>query len=347
MSEAPRLPRAPSRPADGLGLRRAIPDRMLPSVVAAMAFLAALALAGAVGAHALATRWSGGAGAIVIVQVPEPLAAATPGAAGGAAAGTRIDAVQATLAGMPGIASRHLLDARELDQLLQPWLGGHGGAHADLLALPLPAVVQLRLQSGASLPPALPDALDRQAPGTLVEDSAAWSDRLLTLTYSLQACAGLALLTVAAVAGWVVALATRAGIVRRRGAIELVHSLGATDSYVAQRFARRTGFLALVGGIIGALVALPVLAQLSRLAAPFSTGAAAGGAAGATPLAGTLPGVLVQVGGGGGGGLLPGLMLDALPLPLLVALPSLPLATGLIGWLTAQATVRAWLRRLP
>ena len=311
------------RPADGLGLRRAIPDRMLPSVVAAMAFLAALAFAGAVGAHALASRWRVGAGAIVTVQVPDPQATAASGT------GTRIDAVQATLGGVEAIASRHRLDDHELAGLLQPWLGNRPG----LLSLPLPAVVQVRLQPGGLLPAALAGTLDRAAPGTLVEDSGEWSSRLLALTYSLQACAGLALLTVAAVAGWVVALATRAGIARRRGAIELVHGLGGTDSYVAGRFARRTGWLALVGGAVGAVVALPVLAQLSRLALPFAAG-------GAPP---TLPAAII----GSQSGLLPSLMLDALPVPLLVGLPALPLATGLIGWLTAQATVRAWLRRLP
>ncbi len=331
--------RPPARPADGLGLRRAIPDRVLPSVVAAMAFLAALAFAGAVGAHALATRWSQGAGAIVTVQVPDPQApAATTGATSGATgAGSRIDTVLAALAGTAAIASRHRLDEHELEALLQPWLG----ARSELLALPLPAVVQVRLRPGAALPATLAGSLDRAAPGTLVEDSADWSRRLLALTYSLQACAGLALLTVAAVAGWVVALATRAGIARRRGAIELVHGLGGTDSYVAGRFARRTGWLALVGGAAGALVALPVLAQLSRLAAPFAAGdlgqAPPGGHAGA------LTGAVI----GSQTGLLPGLLLDALPVPLLVGLPALPLATGLIGWLTAQATVRAWLRRLP
>nr|WP_321983694.1 hypothetical protein [uncultured Lichenicoccus sp.] len=312
-----------ARRADGLGLRRAIPDRMLPSVVAAMAFLAALAFAGAVGAHALAARWSHGAGAIVTVQVPDPQAPAAIGTA------SRIDTVLATLGGTGAIASRHRLGAQELDALLQPWLGARSG----LLALPLPAVLQLRLQPGAGLPATLAATLAGAAPGTLVEDSAAWSNRLLALTYSLQACAALALLTVAAVAGWVVALATRAGIARRRGAIELVHGLGGTDSYVAGRFARRTGWLALVGGAIGALVALPVLAQLSRLAAPFTAGASDQ----------ALPGTVI----GSQTGLWPTLMLEALPLPLLVGLPALPLATGLIGWLTAQATVRAWLRRLP
>jgi hypothetical protein len=29
-----------------------------------------------------------------------------------------------------------------------------------------------------------------------------------------------------------------------------------------------------------------------------------------------------------------------------IALPCLPLATAAIGWLTAQATVRRWLKRL-
>ena len=52
------------RPAgfDELGLRRALSDRMLPFLVAAMAFLAALALAGWIGAAALARHWQDGVG---------------------------------------------------------------------------------------------------------------------------------------------------------------------------------------------------------------------------------------------------------------------------------------------
>jgi hypothetical protein len=39
--------------------------------------------------------------------------------------------------------------------------------------------------------------------------------------------------------------------------------------------------------------------------------------------------------------------LTALPAPLWLALPSLPLAAAAIGCLTAQITVRRWLRHLP
>src|ERR1700733_6179033 len=57
---------------DELGLRRALSDRMLPLLVAAMAFLAALALAGWFGTAALSQHWQQGAGASLTVQVPQP-----------------------------------------------------------------------------------------------------------------------------------------------------------------------------------------------------------------------------------------------------------------------------------
>jgi cell division transport system permease protein len=159
------------------------------------------------------------------------------------------------------------------------------------------------------------------APGTLVESHGEWLRRLSALASSLQACAGLMLLVVAAVAAAVVAVATRAGLSARREAIEIVHGLGATDGYIAARFAKRAGRLAAAGGLAGTLAAMPVLLGLANLAAPF---ASPGGAArlDAGPLA-------------------------ALPAALWLMLSGLPCASALIGFVTAQVTVRRWLRRLP
>ena len=86
-----------TRPAgfDELGLRRALADRVLPFLVAAMALLAALALAGWVGAASLARHWQEGAGAALTVQVPQP---GEPAAQGG---GTRLERVLALLARQP------------------------------------------------------------------------------------------------------------------------------------------------------------------------------------------------------------------------------------------------------
>ena len=296
---------------DELGLRRAISDRVLPFLVAAMAFLAALALAGWVGAASLGRHWQQGAGAALTVQVPQPRAPAVQGG------GTRLDRTVALLAATPGVGSAHVLSDEELGELLRPWLG----SGAERLALPLPAVIAVRLADTGLATDRLARRLDEVAPGTLVEGHGVWIRRLSALARSMQACSGLALLLVAAVAAAVIAVATRAGLVARREAIEIVHGLGATDGYIAARFAGRATLLAATGGIAGALLALPVLLALATLAAPF-----AGNTSDITSAADVL---------------------GALPDALWLTVPGMPAAAAAIGFVTAQVTVRRWLRRLP
>jgi cell division transport system permease protein len=297
---------------DELGLRRALSDRMLPLLVAAMTFLAALAMAGWFGTAALSLHWRQGAGASLTVQVPQ---GSDPAAHGDQ---TRLAAVVALLTGTPGVASAHALSDQELTDLLKPWFG----EGADRLAIPIPAVIAVRLTGTEAALDPLSRRLADVAPGTLVEDHGLWIRRLAVLARSLQACAGLALLLVAGVAAAVIAVATRAGLSTRREAIEIVHGLGATDGYIAGRFAARATLLAAAGAAGGALVALPVLLTLARMAAPFV------GDAG--PAGDTLPGALAT-----------------LPAALWLALPCLPLGAGAIGFATAQSAVRRWLRRLP
>jgi cell division transport system permease protein len=295
---------------DELGLRRAISDRMLPFLVAAMAFLAALALAGWVGAASLAGHWQQGAGSALTVQVPQPKEPALQ------SSGTRLARVTSLLAATPGIAGARVLTEDELGDLLRPWLG----SDAERLALPLPAVVAVRLANADLDLAGLAGHLDQAAPGTLVEGHGAWIRRLSVLVRSLQACAGLALLLVAVVAAAVVTVATRAGLAARREAIEIVHALGATDSYIAARFAGRATLLAATGGFAGAVLALPVLLTLASLAAPF---------VGNTTEVKSATDIAL-----------------ALPASLWLTLPAMPAAAAAIGFATAQMTVRHWLRRL-
>lgn len=290
---------------DELGLRRALSDRIVPFLVAAMAFLAALAIAGWLGAAVLTRHWESGAGAILTVQLPDP---AQPSAAG---AESRLVAVQALLAAAPGVDSAETLSEQQVDALLSPWLG----ADIKNLAIPIPAVIAVHMAPDHTDLSDLAGQLAKTAPGTILEDQAAWAGRLGTLARSLQACAGLVLLIVTLVTAAVISVATRTGLAARREAIVIVYQLGATDSYIARRFATRAAALAYVGGLIGGLCALPVMFLLATLAAPLA-------AAPAPITAGLLP-------------------------PLLWLLPViLPGATAVIGYLTTQVTMRQWLRRL-
>jgi len=224
--------------------------------------------------------------------------------------------VMSLLSGTPGVASVRALPDDELADLLRPWLG----TGAERLAVPLPAVVAVRLAGRLDVAP-LAQRLQAISPGALLEDHGVWLRRLSALAWSLQTCSGLALVLVATVAAAVIAVATRAGLSSRREAIEIVHGLGATDSYIAGRFARRATMLATVGGLVGAILAMPVLLALAQLAAPFSG-------------ASSDPENVSEV-------------IALLPPGLWLILPGLPLAAAAIGFLTAHGTVRRWLRRLP
>ena len=248
------------RPArfDDLGLRRAMSDRLFPALVAAMTFLAALTLAGAVAISSIAKHWRSGAAAVLTVQVPHPSSAGEDG--------TRLDRVTALLRGSPGINSVRVLSTDELADLLRPWLGNLG--HDS--AMPLPAVIEVRLVPGEVEPDGSLEArLAKAAPGTFMEGHGVWLKRLTTLASSLQMSAGLALMLVTAVGTAVVAVATRSGLAARRDAVEIVHGLGATDDFIARSFASRATILAVIGAGIGVVLALPVLFSLAALVQPL------------------------------------------------------------------------------
>ena len=240
---AERAPRPRGR--DPLGLNRALADRLLPGLVAAMALLAALAMAGAIAAAAMAARWEGGAAAAMMVQLP---ANAAPGPAATA------------LAALPGVAEAIPLDRERLAALLRPWLG-------DAAGLPLPGMIELRLtrlDAGT-----LPAAIQAAIPGAQVEAHGIWVARLSALARSLEALAWLVLALVAGVAAAMVAVATRAGISARRSTITILHDMGATDGVIARRFAGRIAWLAGLGALLGAALAAPLLYLLGGLARPL------------------------------------------------------------------------------
>jgi cell division transport system permease protein len=283
--------RRPRTMRDPLGLRRALPPRLLPGLVAAVALLAALAATGERGAATLAARWQAGAAAVT-VTLPDT---ATP---------AERESALAVLNAQPEVADARPMDPARLAELLRPWLGNNPG-------IPMPEVTELRLRELPADPAAFAERLATLIPGAEVEAHGIWVSRLVALARSVQAMALIVLLLVAGVAAAVVAVATRAGLAARREAIALLHDLGATRGDIAARFGRRAALLAGLGAVGGTLLAVPALWTLVGLAMP---------GAGAPERMAVLP---------------------------VAALLLQPLLAGAIGWLTAQVTVRRWLRQLP
>jgi cell division transport system permease protein len=154
------------------------------------------------------------------------------------------------------------------------------------------------------------DHVAQAVPGAVTEAHGVFVARLAALARALSAAALMAMLLVAAVAAAVVVLAVRAGIAARRDAVMVLHMLGATDRDIANRFARRTAWLALLGATLGVLLAIGLLAALIELAAPI----------------------------------LPDAAWQALPWP---GLAAIPLLATLVAWVATSASILLWLRRLP
>lgn len=284
---------------DDLGLRRALSGALVPLLVAAMTLLAALAVGGAVAASTLADRWRQAASVALSVQVPEP--AAMVGER------SRLDAALALVRAATGVTAATPMDEGRMADLLRPWLG----SGAEALALPMPALIEIRpTQAGPDLN-ALQRRLDQVVPGATVQSETLWVGRLATLARRVQVGALGVVVVVALVATAVVAAATRAALAARRETLVVVHGLGATDGWVAGRFALRLTLQALAGGVLGVALAVPALLAFASLAGPIL---------GTTE---TLPPLMVGV---------------------LTAFPPL---IGAIGFVTAQICVRLWLRRLP
>ncbi len=294
---------AKKRKRQAVPLDRDASGRYLPLLVAIMVYLAALALAGAISVNKLAERWDSGLSGALTVQIPAGSAAAEDGPA--------LDALVTALRASPGVLSVEPMDKTEITALLEPWLGDSVAA-GDL---PLPRLVAVTVEPGAT-----PDIeglraqLQDLAPGSQLEDHQRWLARLLDLARAVEIMAGVVVLLVLLAACIMVTFVTRMGLAAHEQAIELLHLIGAQDSYVARQFQNRALSLGLRGGILGLLCAMPTL-YLARL-------------------------LLQRI----DSGLLPELTLRSWEWAIVILLP---VAAALVTMVTARVTVLRTLARMP
>lgn len=229
---------------DPLGLRRALADRLLPALVAAMALLAALAIAGADGAGRLAERWQQGEAGQLLLQLPRDAAP---------------EPIITRLSALPGISAVTAVPDERLRQLLAPWLG-------EVPSLPLPRMLAITLPGGADHQPLL-EAV-QAIPGAQLELRSEAVRLAMRLADGLRGLSLAMLGLIGLVAAALVAVATRAGIAARRETIVILHELGARDADIAGRFARRLGWLCFLGALAGLAIALPALWFLAMQALP-------------------------------------------------------------------------------
>ena len=224
--------------------------RLVPWIIGVMAYLAALALAAALTLSNVASEWSDGLEESLTVQVP----AAENGDADTNDA--RIIAAVRVLINTQGIDSARPIPLAEIGEMLEPWLGS-AAATTDL---PLPRVIDVRRKRDTDVNLVeLSNRLTDAVPGASLETHDKWRNSLLLLFRSVEAVAIVIILLISTVAFAAIVLTTRSILAVHHEVVEVLHLIGAQDTYIAEQFQKHAFRLALKGSIGGTACALATL----------------------------------------------------------------------------------------
>lgn len=232
--------------------------RALVAVITILTFLAAISAGAAVMAARASEQWRGAVANEMTIQIRPD---------------SRRD-IEADIAravalaqAAPGIESVRAVPKAESDKLLEPWLG----TGLDLVELPVPRLIVLRLSGGTNADiPALGTALRSEVPGAILDDHRLWVRRLSTMARTIILSGFAVVLLVLTAAALAVAFATRGAMAGSRDSVEVLHLVGADDAFIAREFQSRFVGLGLRGGATGGFAALLVLALLGWLSSRWS-----------------------------------------------------------------------------
>ena len=227
------------RVATAIVPKSSIAGSSLIAVVAIMTFLAGLTCGAVTMIVSAASDWRSDVGREVTIQV-------RPATGRDIEADVRKTAELARAAS--GIADVRVYTKDESARLVEPWLGN--GLVLD--ELPIPRMIVVRLRSGAAPNfAALRQTLAAQVPSATLDDHRRWIDRMRAMAGTAAAAGFAILLLVLVVTVLSVTFATRGAMATNRPIIEVLHYVGATDSFVSRQFQRHFLILGFKGGAIG------------------------------------------------------------------------------------------------
>jgi cell division transport system permease protein len=221
-----------------------IAGRALVTVVAIMTFLASLTAGVAIQISDASRGWQDEVAREMTIQIRPT-------------AGRDLDADTAMATELasktPGVASVRAYTKAQAEELLQPWLG----SGLDLSELPVPRLVVVGLDKEARLDIAvLRKKLADAIPGSSIDDHRLWLERLAIMAKSVVFVAAVIFALVLAAMILAVAFATQGTMAGNREIIEVLHFVGAEDSYISRQFQRHFFRLGLRGGAIGGGLAI-------------------------------------------------------------------------------------------
>lgn len=237
-------------------------NRFLPWIVAFLMCLTTLMLAASLTLNLALHRWDGNYLNRFTIQIPQPDDAEK------SSANARPENILRLVEENEWVEEANLLGQKELQDLIEPWLGD-----ADIInSLPLPYLIEVRVKPDTAVDiPALQARLAKIAPGTEIDDYKLWMDKFSRFSKSVQLVAfGLSVLLVLTLLGIVVLLSKTALRLHQR-TVDVLYTIGAKDDYIARQFQRNAMRQVLKGAVFGTAVAVAMFIFLGKLAAELES----------------------------------------------------------------------------
>lgn len=220
------------------------------AVIAIMAFLASVTAIVAIHVANVSEGWQESVSQEITVQI-RPLQG-TPFEA-------EIKKAADLLRGTPGFQDIYVSSKAESEKLLEQWLGD--GLDFDQLPVPRMITAQIDKKSPANID-ALRRALTEEVKGASLDDHRAWTERLSVIGRSLLLVTLTIFGLVIAAGGFAVAFATRSVMTSNREIIEVLHFVGASESYIARQFQSHFFWIGIKGGMTGVVASLTLFLML-------------------------------------------------------------------------------------
>ena len=168
-----------------------------------------------------------------------------------------------------GILKVTPLTDEQLDELLKPWLGDE----INISDLPTPRIIDVKISPQAHIDFAqLAKDLNEASPQASLDNHKLWLNRLIAFADGIKLIATSILILISGITSGAIFYTTKMSLGLHHHIIEILHIIGAKDTYIAQQYAKRTAFLGIIGGTIGLFFAVPTIFFIGNLASDIEGG---------------------------------------------------------------------------
>ena len=231
-------------------------------ILMVMVFFASMALAGNLVIGNMAQRWNASVSGSFVIQVLPPKDTNLSSGDTLEAMVAEVDKAAKVLQKNPAVESIKVLSLDELENLLKPWLG----ETALDGEFPIPRLIDVNLQNGLEIDiDALGVELKEVAPNAIIDVHRLWLQKFMSFVMTIDVISLIVLIMILLTTSISVIYAAVTSLQVHRPAIELLHLIGAKDSYISILFSKRTIFFSFIGAVIGLLLAVPAFLIMGYL----------------------------------------------------------------------------------